>query len=83
MMENEYRLTFCPGMDAVFCECPFASPVCEGSWTCADIAEITNDILFVFDDNEDGAINIEDVIGEEHLGVFLDSCDYNNDGTID
>jgi len=31
----------------------------------------------------DGAINPEDDIDEEHYGVLVEYCDFNNDGTLD
>lgn len=69
-------------MEKIFCECNFGQN-CEGAWDCARVAEISTELLHFYDANYDGAINLEDVIDIDHYGILLDTCDYNDDGTID
>jgi hypothetical protein len=59
MIENIYRDNYCPGMDDIFCECPFATAHCEGAWDCAYAATVASDILNYYDDDYDGVIFLD------------------------
>jgi len=44
---------------------------------------ITYEVIAYYDTNEDGAINPEDDIEDDHYQVMLEYCDFNNDGTVE
>jgi hypothetical protein len=52
--ENEWRDANCPGYGYAYCPCPWVIPDCEGSWNCADIIVVTDEVMMTFDTNNDG-----------------------------
>jgi hypothetical protein len=83
MKENDWRDINCPNYGHLYCDCPFEVAACNDAWTCDDAYEITINLFINLDDEMDAHINLEDNIEEEHLSILLDSCDYNNDGSVD
>jgi len=80
--ENEWRAENCPDYGYVYCNCPFATPVCDGAWNCADIIYITEDVMYYYDTNGDGSIDLGDEIAEEHYDILVDYCDLNGNGSL-
>jgi len=69
-IENEWRAEYCPDYGFVYCQCPFAVPVCDGAWNCADIIYITDDVMYAYDTNGDGNINLADNIDYDHYEIL-------------
>jgi len=62
MIENDYRVEYCPDYELAYCMCPFEMSECDGAWSCEDVANISIEVLNFYDDNYDGSINLEDVV---------------------
>jgi len=60
MMENAWREENCPWLEDVYCNYnPFTCVVCDGSWSCEDVYNITIEVMAYYDTNGDG--NISDI----------------------
>jgi len=81
--ENEWRTEHCPEYGLLYCETPFNCAVCENAWDCSQIEDIAVEVIAYYDSNYDGTINPADTLDETHYEFLVDSCDMNNDGTID
>jgi hypothetical protein len=44
---------------------------------------ISVEVMAYYDSNMDGTINPEDNIDADHYALLADSCDQNNDGSVD
>jgi hypothetical protein len=58
MVENEWRMEYCPELGDLYCDCPFYVAECEGAWNCDDIYYITDDVLYYYDTTGEGVINM-------------------------
>jgi hypothetical protein len=82
--ENEWRDGNCPDYGHVYCDCPFAAaPECPSSWSCDDVEFYMIEAFEYYDTNNDGVINPEDNIDEDHLEDYMALCDLDNDGNIE
>jgi hypothetical protein len=59
----------------VYCNCPFAQPVCPGAWNCSDVIMVTDEVFTYMDTNNDGQINLGDDIEAAHLNEINAYCD--------
>jgi len=66
----------------LYCECPFPDPDCKGAWFCDDIRDVDVMVLAYYDGDENKVINMKDKIDEEHLKLFMETCDENKDGSL-
>jgi len=54
-VENAWRVENCgDNYPPLYCNSPFDCPVCEGAWSCYDIADISEEIITAMDVNNDG-----------------------------
>jgi hypothetical protein len=51
MMENEWRMEYCPTASAMYCDCPFEYGIdyCEGAWDCEDLAVKATSVMEYYD----------------------------------
>ena len=76
MAENSWRDDACPEYGHAYCQCTIPPPTeCAGHWSCADIDDITDLMFDYYNTNGDSAINVEDMIEDEHLALMGDYCD--------
>jgi hypothetical protein len=73
MIENEWRMEYCPDYGFAYCNCPFTdNDDCPGAWNCADIGIYAEEMMMYYDTNNDGNVNLSDDIEEGHVNMIME-----------
>ena len=79
--QNDYRERECPGFGASTCEC--RERRCEECWDCDVIKQKAHEAMAYYNTNGSWMINPQDNFEYDHYMIMTDSCDFDNDGSID
>jgi len=50
-------------------------PECPGAWDCGMLEGATMEVMAYYDSSNDGYLNPEDQIDEEHYEIMMEYCD--------